>query len=159
MRLHRSSWVKISLAVVGVLLVGGYLVMRQINKGFQQLNEAKAARTTTAVVKDKNHVRFDDQNHSYIGDFGDPIEVAPYTEQWRIYYQIDNFDQVPEPRRSQLVKSEEERIKKYGNRFRTVSKEKFDSTQIGDKLEVLYRYIGDEKEIISIVQMSKGDSH
>jgi hypothetical protein len=148
--MHRSSWIKISLVVVGVLLLVGYLVMRQIDKGFQQLNEAKAARTTTAVVKDKNYVRFDDKNHSYIGDFGDPIEVAPYTEQWRIYYQIDNFDQVPEPRRSRLVKSEEERIKKYGHRFRTVSKEKFDSTQIGDKLEVLYRYIGDEKEIISI---------
>jgi len=81
MKLHRSSWIKICLAVVGVLLVAGYLVMRQINKGFQQLNEAKAARTTTAVVKDKNYVRFDDKNHSYIGDFGDPIEVAPYTEQ------------------------------------------------------------------------------
>jgi len=158
MKMQRSGWIKISLAVIGVLLLAGYLVMRQINKGFQQLNEAKAARTTTAVVKDKNYVRFDDQNHSYIGDFGDPIEVAPQTEQWRIYYQIDNFDQVPEPRRSRLVKSEEERIKKYGYRFRTVSKEKFDSTQIGDKLEVLYRYMGDEKEIISISHLPKANN-
>ena len=154
-----SRWMKISLIVVGAVLIAGYLVVRQINKGFQQLNEAKAARTTTAVVKAKEYVRFDDKNHSYIGDFGDPIEVSPHTEQFRVYYQIENFDQVPEPRRSRLVKSEEERIKKYGHRFRTVSKEKFDSTQIGDKLEVLYRYIGDEKEIISIAQVSNGVSH
>ncbi len=153
MKLHRSSWIKISLAIVGVLVLGGYLVVRQINKGFEELNQAKASRRTTATVISKEYVKFDDKNHSYIGDFGDPIEIASNTEQWRVYYQIDNFDQVPEPRRSRLVKSEEERIKRFGFRFNILTKDQkqeYDQIGLTDKLEVFYRYIGDEKEIISI---------
>jgi hypothetical protein len=151
----------ISLAVVGLLLLGGYLVVRQLNKGFEELNQAKASRRTTATVISKEHVKFDDKNHSYIGDFGDPIEVAPNTEQWRVYYQIDNFDQVPEPRRSRLVKSEEERIKRFGFRFNVLTKdqkEEYDQIGLRDKLEVYYRYMGDEKEIISINHLTKANN-
>jgi hypothetical protein len=117
------------------------------------LNEAKKGRTTTAVVKAKEHVRFDGKNHSYIGDFGEPMNATPGTEQFRIYYQIDNFDQVPEPKRSQLWQSEEARIKKFGFRFHPLSapeKSFYDITQVGDRLEILYRYKGDEKESIHI---------
>ena len=148
-----SRWMKISLIVVGGGIIIGYLVVRQIDKGFQQLNESKASRRTTATVISKEYVKYDDKNHSYIGDLGDPIEVAPGREEFRVYYEIDNFDQVPEPRRSRLLKSEQERIKKFGYRFDILTKDQkqeYDQINPGDKLEVFYRYITDEKEIISI---------
>jgi hypothetical protein len=41
------------------------------------------------------------------------MEAKPGTEQWRIYYQIENFDQAPEPKRNELLLSEEARIKQF----------------------------------------------
>ena len=85
------------------------------------------------------------------------MEVAPRAHLWRIYYQIDNFDQVPEPKRSELLRSEEARIKKFGLRFyhfRTRDKALYDATQVGDQLEVTYRYIGAEKEIINVKNLT-----
>jgi hypothetical protein len=122
-------------------------------KNLRSLNEAKKARITTAVVKAKDHVRFDEKNHSYIGDYGQTVEVSPGTDRWRIYYQIDNFDQVPEPKRSKLLISEAARIEKFGLRFyhfSSAEKADYDAIQVGDQLEVTYRYIGDEKEIIHV---------
>jgi hypothetical protein len=93
--------------------------------------------------------RFDEQNHWYINNFGEAVEATPGTEQWRIYYQIDNFDQVSGPKRSQLWLSEEARIKRFGFRFYSLStpdKAFYDKTQVGDRLEILYHYIGDERD-------------
>jgi hypothetical protein len=129
------------------------MVWTKAQKDLESLNEAKKARITTAVVKQKGHVRFDEKNHSYIGSYGQTVEVPPGTDHWLIYYQIDNFDQVPEPRRSALLISEAARIKKLGFRFyyfSTPEKALYDATQVGDQLEVTYRYIGDEKEIINV---------
>ena len=145
----------IALFVVAVLL---YQLWSVAEKTISSVNEAKRGRTTTAIVKAKEHVRFDEKNHSYIGSYGQPVEAAPGTEQWRVYFQIENFDQVPEPKRTQLMHSEEARIRKFGLRFYTFSapeKAFYDKTEIGDKLEVLYRYMGDEKEIINIRNLTQ----
>jgi len=59
------------------------------------------------------------------------------------------------------MRAEEARIKKFGFRFYPLSKsekEFYDKTQVGDRLEILYRYIGDEKEIIHIRNLSHPDS-
>ncbi len=88
-------------------------------------------------------------------------QAPPGTEQWRVYYQIDNFDQVHEPKRSELQRSEDARIKQFGFRFypsSTPDKATYDKAQIGDQLEVRYRYMGDEKEIISIRNLTHPDS-
>lgn len=117
-------------------------------------------RATIAVVKAKDVVKFDEKNHSYISNLDDSIEVQPRTEYWRFYYQINNFDQVPEPKRSQLRQSEEVRIKKIGFRFHSFGaseKEFYDRTEIGDRLEVQYRYMGDKKEIISVRNLTHPD--
>jgi hypothetical protein len=130
-----------------------YLLLRVADNSLSRLNEAKKVRTTRAVVRAKEYVRFDEKNHSYVNNFGETVQVPPGTEQWRIYYQIDNFDQVPEPKRSELLRSEEARVKQYGFRFYpagTPDKALYDRTQVGDQLEVRYRYMGDEKEIINI---------
>jgi hypothetical protein len=135
-------------------------LFRAADKNLNSLNDAKKVRTTTALVTAKEYLRFDENNHSYVNNFGETVEVAPGTEQWRIYYRIDNFNQVPEPKRSQLWQSEEVRIKRFGFRFYpsgTPDKAAYDKAQVGDQREVRYRYIGDEKEIISIRNLSHPD--
>ena len=105
---------------IGVLAVVGfslYLLLRAADNTLDSLNDAKKVRTTTGVVTGKEYVRFNENNHSYVNNFGETVEVTPDTEQWRIYYRIDNFDQVPEPKRSKLWQSEEARIKQFGFRF------------------------------------------
>lgn len=149
---------------IGALIIVGlsvYLLLRAADNTLSSLNEAKKVRTTTAVVKAKEYVRFDEKNHWYVNDFGQTIEVTPGYEQWRIYYRIDNFDQVPDPKRSELWQSEEARIKQFGFRFypsSTPDKAAYDKAQVGDQLEVRYRYMGDEKEIISIRNLTHPDS-
>jgi len=150
----------IGIGVLAIICLTVYLLLRVADNTLNSANEAKKGRTTTAVVKAKEYVRFDEKNHSYIGEFGEPMEAKPGSEQWKIYYQIDNFNQVPEPKRSQLWQSEETRIKKFGFRFypfSTPEKAFYDRTQVGDQLEVLYRYMGDEKEIINIRNLTHPD--
>ena len=139
--------------VLAIVCFSVYLLLGTAENAVNDLNEAKKVRTTTAAVKAKEYVRFDERNHSYISDLNEPIQMPPGTEQWRVYYQIDNFDQVPEPKRSELRRSEEARIEKFGFRFYTwgtPDKAVYDKTQVDDRLEVRYRYIGDKKEIIGV---------
>jgi len=153
-------WIMIGIGVLAIVGLSVYLLQRAAGDTLNSLNEAKKGRTTKAVVKAKEYVRFDEKNHSYIGEFGKPMEAKPGTEQWRIYYQIDNFDQVPEPKRSELLRSEEARIKQFGFRFypfSTPEKAFYDKTQVGDQLEILYRYMGDEKEIINVRNLTHPD--
>lgn len=155
-----KRWLLIGIGVLAIVSLSVYLLFRAADSYLNRLNEAKKGRTTTAVVKAKEHVRFDDKNQTYIGNFGEPMTATPGTEQWRVYYQIDNFDQVPEPKRSQLWQAEEARIKNFGFRFypwSTPEKAFYDKTQVGDRLEILYRYMGDEKEIINIRNLTHPD--
>lgn len=153
------GWILLGTVVLGLLVVAVY-VLNAHDRKLATVNEAKKVRTTTAVVKAKDVVKFDEKNHSYISNLDDLIEVQPGTEYWRVYYQIDNFDQVPGPKRGQLWQSEETRIKKLGFRFHSFGaseKEFYDRTQIGDRLEIQYRYMGDKKEIISVRNLTHPD--
>ena len=101
----------------------------------------------------KEYVKFDQTNHSYVSDLGGVIEQPPGIEQWRVYYRINNFDQVSESKRSALAASERVRIATYGDRFYYWGPEGKDihqSVKEGDTIGVTYRYIGDEKEIIHV---------
>jgi len=144
---RRLLWAVVVLACVvsaGILL---------IVYGLHRLGEAKTLRVTSGVVKSKEHIRFDEHNHTYVSDFGETYTAEPGTEVWRVYYQIDNFNQVPEPKRSEPWKSEEERIRRFGFRFRSYTKDekgRYDRAEIGDRLEVEYHYMGDQKEILSV---------
>jgi hypothetical protein len=145
---------------VGILLLvclSAYLLLRIADNAIDSLNEAKKVRTTTAVVKAKDYVRFDEGNYSYVNDLGKIVEMPRGAEQWRLYYQIDNFDQVPEPKRSELWRSEDARVKQFGFRFYPMSapdKIIYEKAQVGDQLEVRYRYIADDKEIIGVRNLS-----
>lgn len=155
-----ARWVAIGIAALAVIGLSVYLLLRAADNTLSNLNEAKKVRTTSAILKSKEYVLFDEKNRWYVNDFGETVEVTPGFEQWRIYYQIDNFDQVAEPKRSELVRSEEARIKQFGFRFYpagTPDKAAYDRAQVGDRLEVRYRYMGNEKEIISIRNLSHPD--
>lgn|GEM_PF-1831535 len=156
-----ARWLLIGIGALAIVGFSVYLLLRAADNSLSRLNEAKKVRTTTAVVKAKEYIRFDEQNHSYVNNFGETVQVSPGTEQWRVYYQIDNFDQVHEPKRSELKHSEDARIKQFGFRFypsSTPDKVAYDKAQVGDRLEVRYRYMGDEKEIISIRNLTHPDS-
>jgi hypothetical protein len=147
----------ILIVVVAVAVSAACLV---VSNTFNRLHAAKAVRITTAVVKAKEHVWYDEDHHTYVDDLGQTLEALPGTEEWRVYYEIDNFDQVPEPKRSQLWQSEEARIKKFGLRYHyysTPEKATYDKAQVGDRLEVLYHDIGDEKEILRVRNLTHPD--
>src|SRR2546423_1759357 len=75
------------IALLALLVVVIYQLWAVAENMIAGTNEAKKGRTTTAIVKRKEYVRFDEKNHSYIGSFGQSVEAAPGTEQWRIYYE------------------------------------------------------------------------
>lgn len=93
--------------------------------------EHKIVRNTTATVIRKEYI----QNG---------------IDEWKIYFEIDNFDQIAEPTRSSLLKSESERITANQVRSRVVSKDQYSRIEKGDKLIVGWRWLGkDEIEIVS----------
>lgn len=135
----------IPLGYIGLLILGDKLNERLIKR--------KMFRPTTATVTKKEHVVFDAKNHSYISDLGDRIEVHPGDEQWRVYYEFDNFDQIEEPERSRLMQLEKKRISEGRPRFHFNSKEWYDSVKVGDKLIVSYKpYSDGEIEVASVTK-------
>ena len=147
--------VLLAISVLVLLLAAGsiFYLNRALNRGVKELNDAQAARQTTGTVRRKECVLFDETNRSYVNDLGQVVSVSPGTQQCRVYYEIDNFDQVPKPKRDELEQSEKERIKKLGFRFRFVDQPNeplYKNTEVGDKIAILYRYIGTDKEIFNV---------
>jgi hypothetical protein len=152
MKQRNSRRFQIVVVIAILVCVSGYFVVKKMGQNFDiSVREITLNPTTIATVRSKEYVRFDHNNHSYVNDLGDKIERRPGDEQWRVYYEFDNLDQVEEPRRSQLLQVEKERIVKIGPRFAQKSKDWFEKTEVGDKLEVRYHPIGDRViEIVSV---------
>jgi len=152
----RNSWIPHGLIVTVILtVVVGFvcLTVRRANMGLADLNENKRARQTIATVKRKEKIRIDERNNLYVGDLGEVIHIDEGTEQLRVYYEIDNFDQFPEPKRDLLMETEKVRISKFGFRFRVLQESAYNSLNEGDLLEVSYRIVGNEKEIMSVTKV------
>jgi hypothetical protein len=122
-----------------------------IDRRFQAaVLEHKMVRETTGTVRGKDHIKFDEANHSYPHEDGYLVDRKPGDEEWRVYYEIDNFDQIAEPARTHLLNAEKERAAKGKLRFRIVSKDQYDEVQIGDKLSVGWRWRGnDNVEVVT----------
>jgi hypothetical protein len=114
-------------------------------------------RETTGTVIAKRHVRFDEANHSYVSEDGYLVERQAGDEEWRIYNRIDNFDQIEEPTRSRLLESETERALSARLRFRIVGKDQYDWIDVGDRLNVGWRWINDDK--VEVVTAGKLIEH
>jgi hypothetical protein len=109
-------------------------------------------RETTATVIAKEHVDFDEVSHSYMSEDGHRIQRHAGDEEWRIYYRIDNFDQIEEPSRTLLLESEVKRSSA-GLRFTIVADNQYDSIEVGDRLNVGWRWIARDK--IEVVTAGK----
>jgi hypothetical protein len=150
-----SKW-SVVLACAMVLIVAGYFCLPMLAQWLdEKVSEGQMFHSTTGTVTRKEHVRFDETNHSYIGNLGDRIEVRPGDEQWRVYYEFDNFDQLPEPKRSRLMRLERERIANGRVRHWFDDKEWYDSIKVGDKLIIGYKPFDDGK--IEVANVSKAN--
>jgi hypothetical protein len=132
---------------VVVLTLAAFAYVRLSKREFL---EFKTAYETTATVRRKEHVILDEDKRP-------PMEVSndqmtpPRSEQWRVYYQIDNFNNLPEHLLNRVAKAEEERLATLGVRFTHNSKEWYDKVELDDKLEATYRVReSGEIEIISV---------
>jgi len=115
--------------------------------------EHKSARTTSGIITDKKYVQFGSNQTEYQNDEGQIIHLEDWRRksgEFRIFYKIDNFDQIPEIHRSTIVTVEEQRTKQHGFRYRVVDQRTFDQANIGQVVKITYRWASDSKtEIIS----------
>src|SRR5687767_3038726 len=89
-----------------LLILVGWWAYRALERHWDDMLRAKLAYTTTGTVTDEKKFVIAKDEPYYINGLGDRIPETPGTEQWRIYFDIDNFDQVPEPKRTQLMEAE-----------------------------------------------------
>lgn len=124
-----------------------------IQRAHTELMEHKTARTTTGIVVDKKHVQFGKDQTEYQNDEGRMVHLEDWRKnrgEFRIFYRIDNLDQIPVAHRSAVVSVEEERNRRFGPRFGVVDQGDFDQAKIGQVVRVTYRWADDSKiEIIS----------
>lgn len=155
---HKSRRKQAVLVVGTILLIPlGYFGLQILgDRVDEKLISAKAFRQTSATVTKKEYIRFDEMNHSYITDLGQRVDVQPGDQQWRVYYEFDNFDQFEEPFRSRLVQLEKKRISEGKLRFSFKNfndRRWYDSVEVGDKLVVSYKpYSDGEIEIASVIK-------
>jgi hypothetical protein len=143
-------FVLIAGAVVVAIAAG---VRAYIQRGETEMMEHKRARTTSGVVLDKKHVQFVSEQTEYQNDEGRTVHLEGWRKksgEFRIFYKIENFDQIPATHRSALVAAEEERGKRFGPRFRVVDQSTFDQAKNRQVVNVTYRWADDSKiEIMS----------
>ena len=138
MAVFKSRWLLISLAVVLCIVA----LTSFVNYQLQLAEKGKMVHPTTATVTGKELFRCQEQICTYVSGYGDRVEMRAGETQERVYYQIDNFDQLDEPLRSRIMQAEEERVASSGTRF-TYSVDWYDSVSVGDKIMVGYRAFSD----------------
>jgi hypothetical protein len=161
-RIRSRKDIALGVIIFVTLVLLGKWFYGELDSRWKEMLQSNLAHSTTGTVRSKGKFTISKEEPYYINDLGDKISKAPGTEQWRVYYQIDNFDQVPEPKRTELENLEIKREQRYGMRFRNFyveSMEEYDRMEIGDKLEIVYRYIGDKKDIISIKNLTHPRKH
>ena len=130
---YRWSIIGLALLLLAFLLI----------KGIGALVYAeKVVRSTTGTVIRKEKLLFNEANLVYVNDEGVRVERQVGDEEWRIYYRIDNFDQITSLIKNKLWEKEQERITKGNYRFRIVTQDQYNDIQVGDKLSVGWRWCG-----------------
>ena len=134
-----------------VLMFLGYFVLRRVNSAIEgAIIEHKRTHVTSGTVVNKEHIRFDENKLSYVRPDGIAVKREPGDEEWRVYYEIDSFEPVDESTRTRLSTAEKTRLENSGPRFSIFTKRAYDDVTIGNKLQVRWRWLGDERiEIVS----------
>jgi hypothetical protein len=124
MKLFKKRWPWISLAVLICILGLGFVGYRALDRQWQEMLESKWVRTSPATVVRK--------------------------DQGRVYYHIDNFDNLPEPRRTRASESEQNRLRDSNPRY-TYSVDWYDRVEAGAKIYVRYQCFSDgHLEIVGV---------
>jgi hypothetical protein len=158
-KISRKIW--LTALVVGVLVLPlGYLALRIAGDRLNEnLISAKMYHETAATVSRKAVVKFDQKNHSYVNDLGDRIEARQGDEQYRVYFDFDEFNGYEEPFRSQLMEAEKKRVFEGRPRFTWTNyndRRWYDTIQVGDKLIVTYKAFGDsEIEVLHAKKLNR----
>src|SRR5687767_2853410 len=107
------------LSVIAVALFVGVLYVFYLfgDKLNDYLLAGKMFHETSATVVKKERIVIDENNRRLTDDFGDQTEMPIGMEQWRVYHEIDSFDQIREPVRSRLVEFEKKRISEGRTRY------------------------------------------
>jgi hypothetical protein len=122
---------------------------RALDQAEKEFRESKWVRTTSGTVLRKELFVCREPTCFYLG-YGKRAEMKSGESQQRVYYQIDNFDQVSESRRSKALESEKGLIQLYGPRS-TYAVNWFDRVQQGSKLQVRYQCFSDGQiEIVGV---------
>jgi len=140
-------WLAIPAGAILLVLLG-YFALSLFNK---VLLDAKSLHHTTATVMGKAYLWVDQWHNEQTNERGND-RIHPGYEEWRVYYQIDNFNQLAGPKRSHFLALEKERAVWENCRYIYYDKEWYDGIRPGDKLIVLYQAIGDKIEIVNVVK-------
>jgi hypothetical protein len=139
MKFYEKKWPWISLAVLTCVVIGGYLYVQYL---FREMVRSKGINTTEATVLRKEHFQCDDAPCVFTSGYGDRDELKRGETQDRVYYRIDNFDTLEEPRRSRAVQVENDRVRNSGVRF-SYADDWYDKVRPGTKLYIRFRCFSD----------------
>src|SRR4051794_36753968 len=114
MKFFKKKWPWVSLAALLCLAIVGCLYAQYL---FREMVLSAGVYPTQATVIRKEHFQCNDPTCVYTSGYGDHVELKRGHTQDRVYYQIDNFDSVREPRRSCATQVEKDRVEKFGVRF------------------------------------------
>lgn len=155
MKIFSKRFLVIALAVAIAISACSFFVIRAVNEANKELLESKLVRHSTGTVIKKELFECKEENCFYVSGYGDRVEMKRGEKQQRIYYQIDNFENLNEPRRSGTTETEKERVDKYGLRF-TYAVSWFDDVQVGEKVDVGYRAFSNGQIQVWFVDRVKG---
>ena len=149
MNLFKRRWPWILLGALVVIAMLGILAVRALDeldkRITRQLMESKLVRTTWGTVLRRETFQCHEPTCVYIG-YGVRTEINSGTSQKRIYFEIDNFNQLDEDRRAKAVQREKELVRLYGPRS-TYGVDWYEQVKQGDKLLVRYQCLTSDGQI------------
>jgi hypothetical protein len=151
------------LIIATVVIIAGYVAVRMLVRHFEtEMMEHKGARETTGVIVGKEHVHFEAGQTSYQNDQGRTVPVQSWmikTGEFRVFYKMNDFDQVPASKRGGLVRGDQERERKFGPRFTIADQQAYDQAQVGQPVIVNYRWASDSDIEVIGVDFPREHSH
>jgi hypothetical protein len=144
---RRCAWISLGTLVVIAML--GILVVRALDhldkRLSKQLMESKWVHATSGTVLRKELFQCYEPTCVYIG-YGGRMEIKKGESQKRVYFEIDNFNQVDEARRAKALQREKEFVRLYGPRS-TYAVDWYEQVKPGDKLLVSYQRLTSDGQI------------
>lgn len=149
MNLLKRRWPWISLGALVVVAMLAILAVRTLDgldkRISKELMESKLVRTTSGTVLRREEFQCHEPTCVYIG-YGGPSEINNGASQKRIYFEIDNFNQVDEDRRAKALQREKDLVRLYGPRS-TYAVDWYETTKPGDKLLIRYQCLTSDGQI------------